>query len=200
MSVYRTISNTSLCAGVLVYEGLNFSGQINISESLKYDLTPFNIVSDYNTTLAWEVSWTMASRHYILDYERVEKLAGYPDRYRLGQVSLMFGSFCYPPFFIDRENFNYPGRHPSWVVTGEVPIIDFYDTAPTELDTVDNIISFMNTSYGVPFGYGAQDPATQFAWDVTSGTEFTVNINYYAHRLDFATDPDPAPSIFWQWV
>lgn len=200
MSVYATVGNTSLCAGVLVYNSLDNQGQINISESFTYDLTPFNLTDDYNVTLAWAIWWTMQVRMAITDYQDIEKLAGYPDRYRLGQLSLMFGQGCYFPYFIDRELYVVPNRHYSWFTVGGEPTITFYDTEPTELMTVDNIISSVNTSYGDPIGASAIDPASQFSWDLPNGAEMDVNINYYARRLDFATDPDPAPTIYWQWV
>jgi len=200
MSVYGTIANTSLVTGVLVFNSLDNQGQINFSESFTYDLTPFNLVDDFNVTLAWAVWWNMTVRMSITDYQQIAKLEGYPDRYRLGQVRLMYGEACLPVHYIDTGLYQIPGRYYAWVVPDSPPAITFFDVEPTELDTYDNIISTTNTSYGNPLGDATSDGATQFSWSFPNGAEADVNINYYARRLDFATDPDPAPSILWRWV
>lgn len=199
MSVYAVNTNGTVVAGVLVFPFLSDSGQINTSEAFKADLEPYNFSGEDNVTLAWNIAYDISARIFVDDYTTVSALEGYPDRYRFGQFSLLFGNQAYPPFFIDRIDWKAPGKYPAWYITGSIPYITFYEEEPTEATTFDQVVNFSTTAYGF-FGTGSlENPATQFSWELVRNIGMTVNFSYHAGRIDFANNPDPAPSIFWQW-
>lgn len=200
MSVYALGNAGTSAAGVLVLPFLSDSGQVNFSESFKADLIAFNLDDGFTKTLAWNITYTLSCKMFVDDWTSVSALEGYPDRYRFGQLSFLFGNQAYSPFFIDRIEWQAPGKYPAWYVVDSYPFITFYETAPTELATFDAVVTFASGQYGLQNTFSFDSPATQIAWDIVKNVGMTININYHANRLDFANDPDPAPTVFWQWV
>lgn len=198
MTVYAISSNGLVAAGVAVFNGLQESGEDNLYAVIASSLAPYNFSGEDNVTLAWKVTLRVEGRMNVLDYSNISALEGYPDRYRLGQFSYLIANRPFPVFFIDTIDWCNNDRRALWYTPAGLPVLDFYNDPPTTVTPFDTIVA-LTTPFGISANWDSMPGVTGFSWSLPDMVEMTLNFHYSAIRLDYATNPDPAPDIFWQF-
>lgn len=198
MTVYAVSANGLVTAGVCVFTNLEEEGEENLYSAIAADLEPYNFEGEDNVTLAWKVVFRVEGMMNVLDYENIYSLEGYPSRYRLGQFSYLENGRPYPVEYINTLFWCSNYRRSLWYTPAALPNLDFYESSPETVTSYDTVVA-LSTPFGISANWDSYPPATGFAWALPPLVEMTLNFHYSAIRLDYATNPDPAPDIFWQY-
>jgi len=201
MSVYALQDTLTgpLVVGVVVFPQVEESGTFNVYGQFSSDLAPFQPTIGTDSVQFWKTTYFVEGVCEVDDFSRINKFAGFPDRYKLGSYRWQAGNRSQRLHFIDTLRWSEDLRHTTWVSVGVAPERDFLTEESTSLTSYDALLP-LSYSDGIETTQAALCAAETISYDLEPFVRMQFNIQYAARYIEIGPFEGVPQDVFLPFI